>query len=130
MKYFKVHSFNGESIPIDEGDLERAIYAHMTGKVVVLKSGSISGKSISMISPDYHRAMGWNPGHKLGPDDWADISRHGVDDKHMALLASAKERVHFLAETGRPELIGSGGDIGLPERAPSARGGGMRKLGE
>ena len=53
--YFKVVRGYGDEdfIPIDETELEKAIYAHMSGKPVVFENGSINGNQISIIRPDF-----------------------------------------------------------------------------
>jgi hypothetical protein len=73
MKYFKLKTF-GDSISIDETELARALYAQVTGKVAILKNGSITGNQIFSITPDFHKAMGYNEGYKLTPEDHNDIS--------------------------------------------------------
>jgi len=73
MKYYKVRMFN-ENISIDETELARALYAQVTGKVAILKNGSVSGNQIFSITPDYHKAMGYNEEYKLTPEDHKEIA--------------------------------------------------------
>lgn len=107
MKYFKV--FRGfdqnDYIPIDETELVKAVYAHMTGKPVALQNGSINGTHISAIMPDWNRTMGWNPTHKLGDDDWNDIKYKEVDKLYLGAIADAKSVVYKIIETGDLTLL-------------------------
>lgn len=73
MKYYKIKMFD-ENISIDETELARALYAQITGKVAILKNGSVSGNNIFSITPDYHKAMGYNEGYKLTPEDHKEIA--------------------------------------------------------
>lgn len=78
MKYYKVRMFN-ENISIDETELARALYAQITGKVAILKNGSVSGNQIFSITPDYHKAMGYNEDYKLTPEDHKKIAEKCKD---------------------------------------------------
>jgi hypothetical protein len=102
MKYFKiVWGFDSEDIiPIDETELEKAFYCFITKKDGVFAHGAVKGDKIIAIQPDFHRAMGWNRGHKLGPDDYAELSSKGVDRSHMALLEDTKAKVQHQLSSG------------------------------
>lgn len=97
MKYYKiVWGFDSEDIvPIDETELEKAFYCFITKKDGVFARGAVKGDKIIAIQPDFHRAMGWNTGHKLGPDDYAELSSKGVDRAHLNLLEDTKSKVHY-----------------------------------
>ena len=113
--YFKaIHGFDAEDyVPIEAEELEKAIYAHMTGSKAVFASGSISGNMITVVQPDYHKAMGWNQGYKLGADDFAELAQHGVDKSHQKYLAKTKERINYLVANGRQTEIGK--NVPIPE---------------
>jgi hypothetical protein len=114
MKYKVLFGFEAEDyIPIDGSELERAVYAHMTGKNVAFEQGSVTGARIVAIQPDYHSAMGWNRGYQLEAEDYADIASKGVDVEHKNFQIRAKERVQYLIETKREHLIGKNTE--LPE---------------
>ncbi len=70
MKYFKVNLGYDKSIRIDETELEKVIMAQLTDGVAVLKEHTVKGNYISLVEPDYVRAMGWNEGYKPDSEDW------------------------------------------------------------
>ncbi len=109
MKYYKVvYGYDAEDyIQIDETELKKAIFAHMTGKNAAFSGGTITGGRIVAIQPDYHRAMGWNRGHKLGPLDYEELSEKKIDRQHMTFLADAKTEVQMLGQgaVNKPNLL-------------------------
>lgn len=109
MKAYKlVTGFNAEDyIEINEDELEKAYYCFLEKKDAVFSGGAVRGSRIQEIKPDYHRAMGWNRGHKLEALDYAQLSEEGIDRAHMTSLAAAKTNVHHLITTGQTNLIGS-----------------------
>ena len=106
--YFKVVRGYGDEdfIPIDETELEKAIYAHMSGKPVVFENGSINGNQISIIRPDFVRAMGWNRGYKPTPEEYGEIDST-VGKKYLGIIGSAKERVQGYIKSGELNKIGT-----------------------
>lgn len=119
MTYYKViFGFAPEdSVCIDETELEKAIYAHVTGKKAIFNEGTVSGERIIAIQPDYHRAMGWNRGYKLGADDFAQLSQEGVDIRHRELYAATKQKVSYLISSKKEHLIGK--NVDMPQLAAS-----------
>lgn len=119
MRYFKViRGFGQEDfIPIDETELERALYAQMTGNsVLILKNGSVMGNHISAIMPDFHRAMGWNYAHRMGPEDHDEIHRSGAAQAHSGAIGEAKERIRYFLSIGQEALIGSAAPVPLSDK--------------
>lgn len=108
MRYFKViKGFRtDEFIPIDETELDKAIYAHLTGKVVAFNNGSLNGDSINSVMPDWHRAMDWNYGYAMGADDWNEIRSRGVERKYAGAIGEAKEKVQYLMQSNQLHLLG------------------------
>lgn len=104
MKYFKVWTGYDKFVSIEEDDLPRALAAQITGKVVTLKEGQIRGSSITVIEPDYHRAMGWNREYKLGPEDHAEISRT-VGKQYIGYIPLVKENVIKALDQGDAKLL-------------------------
>jgi hypothetical protein len=100
MKYFKVRMFN-ENISIDETELARALYAQITGKVAILKNGSVSGNQIFSITPDYHKAMGYNEDYKLTPEDHKEIA--GKCRDYIGVVGEVKNGLAEAMRIGRAE---------------------------
>ena len=123
MIYFKVFRGYGDdyvSIPEFSIDfetkrqvnmLEKAIYAQLSGLVLVTSGGTVAGNKIEMIKPDYHKSMGWNYSYRLEADDWNTINR-SIGNLESRIL-EAGERVKYFMKTGQPNLIGTGAP--LPE---------------
>lgn len=105
-KYFKVQIGFGKSdfISIGEEELDKAIYAMVSGKVAIFKNGSVAGNNIISILPDYHRAMGWNHGYDFLPEDWKQINIRCKG--YQGLVEEAKNRVNHLMQSGQTHLIG------------------------
>lgn len=110
MKYYKlVRGYGPEDyIEIDETELEKAYYCFLQKKDGIYSGGAVRGSEILAIQPDYHRAMGWNRGYKLGPDDYAQLSEEGVNRSHMTLLAETKQKVVEMVRAGKSLELGSG----------------------
>lgn len=91
MKYFKIvwGYDNEDMLSIDETELNKAMQCFITKKDGVFKEGPMKGDRIITIQPDYHRLMGWNRGHKLGPEDYKEIGA-SVQNEHTNLLQEAK----------------------------------------
>lgn len=108
MKYFKaIYGYDSENyVELNETELDKAIYLHLTAKKGLLTGGSISGDRVIAVQPDFHRAMGWNRGYSLGPDDYAELNGKGIYKSYNILLEDTKARVHHLIETGQEHLIG------------------------
>lgn len=111
MKYYRVYTGFTDYIPIDSTEIEKAMYAFITGNPVAFQDGATT--RIDRIVPDYHRAMGWNPGHKLEADDWNELARDGVKQSYDRALGIVRDRVQLLMDTGRTNLIGQ--NVKLPE---------------
>ena len=104
MKYYRVYTNFTEYIPIDSTEIERAMYAFITESSLLLNNGAIT--RIDRIVPDFHREMGWNPTHKIGPDDDAELASKGISHAYHRAIGTVRERVLFLMEHGKTELIG------------------------
>lgn len=115
MKYFKiVWGYDPEDYTqIDETEVEKAYYAHLKKKDAIYSGGSVSGDKIIAVAEDYHRAMGWNRGYKLGADDYAELAQKGLDKVYQKFLADKKNKVHYLMESKQEHLIGK--NVEIPE---------------
>ena len=104
--YFKVqYGYDKDDYLAIEGhELDKAILAHLTGAVVAFEHGSVTGSKIIVIKEDFVRAMGWNRGYVLTPEDQHEIELKCKD--YTGLIASAKERVGYLIKTNQTHLVG------------------------
>lgn len=95
-----------EFIAIDETELEKAIYIHLTGKKGGFNNGTVDGNKIISISPDWNRAMGWNVGYKPTPEEHGEIQAE-MGARYNGIVAMAKNKVQEYLENGQIELIGT-----------------------
>ena len=104
--YFKVqYGYNHDDyLPIEYHELDKAMYAHLTGAVAAFENGSVTGSKIIVIKEDFTRAMGWNRGYQLTPEDQGEIAVKCKDYK--GLIADSRERVNHLIKTNQTHLIG------------------------
>jgi len=112
--YYKLlRGFGEDHVRIEEKDLERAIFAQLTGAVFV-GEGTILGSRIEMIIPDVNRSLGYNEGYKPKPED-SDIIQEmkPLRLKLEKMILSAGDRVKFLVLKGREREIGTG--VKIPE---------------
>jgi len=107
MKFYKIITgYNVDDfLPIDETELEKAIYCHIRGANGIFNNGTVSGKNIMMIREDWHKAMGWNYGYRLTADDYADPALKRVQAEYKGYFAEIKDKVNRLIETGQTNLI-------------------------
>ena len=127
-KYFKVQFGydTDQFIPIDETELEKAIYAHLTGKKIGFENGSVDGNKIISVTPDWNRAMGWNVGYKPTPEEHGEIQAT-VGKKYLGVVALAKERVQGYIQSGEIDKIGI---MPLLESANRTHTQGLTSLGD
>lgn len=115
MNFKIIFGYDAEDyVGIEETELEKAYYCFLEKKDSIFSGGAVRGSNIMAIQPDYHAAMGWNRGHKLGGDDYAELKNKGVDRKHMTYLAGAKSHVQLLIQNGQTHLIGKANVPALP----------------
>ena len=105
-RYFKVvYGFDeDEFLPIEENELKRAIYAHLTGKKAAFQSGSVSGDKIIVVKPDWNKAMGWNAGYKPMPEEMGEIEAT-VGKKYLGIVAQAKQEVEGYIRSGQLDKL-------------------------
>lgn len=94
MKYYRVKYGYGKDdfYSVDEDEMPKALAAQITGKVAILKEGTIAGNSIISIKPDYNRLMGYNREYELTSEDYKEIGRQNIEE-HEALLGEAKAQL-------------------------------------
>lgn len=107
MKYFKiVWGYDEEDmLPIDETELSKAMQCFITKKDGLFNSGPIKGDRIITIQPDYHRAMGWNRSHRLGPEDYSEIG-NTIQREYQNLLEEAKHQANLQINGPEQQRLG------------------------
>jgi hypothetical protein len=110
--YFRVWLGYEKFISITHDELNKALAAHLSGGIALLANGSVSGKSITLIEPDYHRAMGYNEAYKLTPEDWNQIDHHCGEYK--GFIGKVKEEIQQMLAEGK--TVKSAEKIILPEK--------------
>lgn len=80
-----------QEIPIPKEESHKAYYVFLNqGSRAVFSNGfTIRHEELQRIVPDYHSIMGWNRGHKLDADDYADLKLRGVEDEVKKLMDKA-----------------------------------------
>ena len=93
MKYYRIKTgFDVDDfISIDETELEMALRAQRFEKVGVFKEGTVNGKYIISITPDFNRALGFHRDYKLRGEDYDELGR-GVQEEHLIFLGEAKTK--------------------------------------
>lgn len=112
--YFKAFTGFGveRTVSFPAEELEKATYAFLREKRVAFKDGqSVDGKYIQQISPDWHRIMGWTADYKLGVDDFAELSKKGIEKRARDFQGKINERIHYLLAHKQENLIGTGAKI-------------------
>lgn len=93
MNYYRVRIGFGKDdfISVDQEELATAIRAQVTGKVAVLKEGTVSGNHIMSIVPDLQRSAGYNRDYQLTGEDYERLQK--VHLEHRKLFLETKEDV-------------------------------------
>lgn len=105
--YFKVYTDFTKYIPIDETELEKALYAFQTGKPVIFENGATS--RIESILPDFNRSLGWFSDYKTSAEDNVDIFK--ITPRYIGHIGEVKKKIQFLISVGKTNLIGKNVDI-------------------
>lgn len=112
MYYKLIRGYGAEDyIEIGDDELEKAYGAFLMKKDSVYSGGAVRGSEIIAIQPDYHRTMGWNRGYKLGEFDYADLKSKGIENKMRNRIANVKDKVQYLIQSDKVDLIGKNLDI-------------------
>jgi hypothetical protein len=109
-RFFKVkYGFGAlDYVSIEEGgELEKAIYAQITGNPTQIGSAYINGRNIISISPHYHKHTGWNEFYEPNDgDDWVQIK---IDcPNYDGVIEKYKTRVAYLMQNNQVNQIGKG----------------------
>jgi hypothetical protein len=108
-RYFKIkYGYSMEDqVSIPEKEVQKAIYAQITGKPVQLGSSFIKGSNIISISPHYHKHTGWHDWYEpKGGDDWKQIERDCPN--YDGVLEWHKNKVSGYITSGELKKISEG----------------------
>ena len=118
--YFKVkHGFKvNDFVVVEDGpDLEKALYAWMTGNIASIGGKMINGNNIVSIEPDYHSYTGWYRSYEpISGDDWKQIERD-MPKEINNVLPEYRNRVQSLLAGGNESQIGRGERILIAEKS-------------
>ena|SRR3990167_7633314 len=112
IRYFRVkYGYNvSDQVSIPESELEKAIYAQIKGVPINLGNSYINGRNIIAISPHWHKHTGWHDWYEpKDGEDWKQIKRDCPD--YDGVIETSKERVRYLMENNKENLIGKGVEI-------------------
>jgi hypothetical protein len=110
--YFKVkYGYStSDQVSITTEDLEKAIYAQIKGVPIQLGTAYINGRNIISITPHYHKHTGWYDYYEpQSGEDWEQIKRDCPD--YTGIVEHYKERVSYLLQNGKENLIGKNTEI-------------------
>lgn len=92
-----------EFLSIPENELAKAIYAHLFGTIFVHSKGTLSGKLIQRIDPDYHRALGLNFDYELKGEDMRSLPT-GFKHNAITAIGEAENKVKETKTLGSSRL--------------------------
>lgn len=100
MKYFRIKIGYGADnfISIDETELAMAIRSQITGRVGLFKEGTVTGKSIISITPDYNRMCGYHRDYQLTGEDYDRIGAEKLNEYRLFLEKTKNETDKLLGE--------------------------------
>lgn len=104
-----------DQVSIKEADLEKALYAQITGNPVQLGSSFVKGSAILAITPHYHKHTGWHEWYEPSDgDDWLQIKRDCPP--YEGIVEHYKERIQWLMQNNQQHLIGKNHPIDSIDR--------------
>lgn len=116
MRYFRIkYGYDkSDKVTIKENDLQKAIYAQITGKPVQLGNAFIKGVNIISITPAYHKHTGWYDWYEpKGGEDWKQIERDCPN--YDSVIEWHKNKVSGYIKTNNLEKISEGDNMPLLE---------------
>lgn len=95
MKYWRVQiGYSSDNfISVDEAELGTALRAQITGKVGIFKEGTVTGRNIMSITPDYNRMLGYARDYKLMGEDYERLGSKKLEE-HRKYLENIKTSIN------------------------------------
>lgn len=90
------------SIDIEEAHTAYYLFLNPQKRGIFKNGLALTGNQIIQIIPDYHAAMGWNRSYKIGPEDYREVDRLGIEYDLKSLMIKAREVSKFIDR--KPEL--------------------------
>lgn len=114
------YGFNAsDCVVIQESEIEKAIYAQIKKAPIQLGDKYINGSNIIVIEPNYHKYTGWFDSYEpKEADDFLQIKRDCPD--FTGRLEHYKNRVQYLLQNGKQDLIGKNVELPEIQREPVA----------
>ena len=109
MRYFKVYQDFKKFVPIDETEIEKALYAFQESTGAVFKDGAVS--RVESVIPDLNKSLGWYSDYVPNQDDNADIDR--ARKEYAGFIGMIKDKIQYLIANGKEDLIGK--NVEIPE---------------
>lgn len=106
-RFFKIkYGYSvADSISIPESELDKAIYAQISGNPIQLGNSYINGKNIISITPHWHKHTGWYDWYEpKSGEDFEQIKRDCPD--YEGIIGAHKNHVQNLLQQGKVGLIG------------------------
>ena len=93
MKYFRIKFGYGKNdfFSVPETDVAKAMYAMSRGTIFSCEEGTVAGKSIISIMPDYNRLLGVNREYDLQQEDLRQVGTNRIRE-YQEVLALASEK--------------------------------------
>ena len=89
----KIGFGKGDFISISEDELALALRAQINGKIAVFRGGTVAGNNIIAITPDYNKALGYNPFYELEGEDYTRLGEDEIN-AHRDLIEAKKTEVY------------------------------------
>lgn len=95
MKFYKIKTgyARDEFLSIPETELAKAVYAHVHGTVFVHSMGTLSGKLIQRIDPDYHRQLNFNFEYELKGEDFRELPAGFREEALLAINVATQKAI-------------------------------------
>jgi len=106
-KYYKiVFGFNeGDYLPITSDELHKAQIISIEGGKASFEAGFFNnrGNDVMRITPDWHRARGWNKGYKMNELDYEDVKH--LQESYLKTLNNSRILADYIRKENRYDLL-------------------------